>query len=74
MPHVSIKHFPPHLDADQTSTLVAAITNAVRAAFSCDEAVISITLEPVARAAWNERVYVPDIVNSTATLVKVPNY
>ena len=74
MPHISIKHFPYHLDAEQTSTLVAAITTAVRAAFSCDEAVISIALEPVAKDAWNERVYLPEIVNSAAALVKVPSY
>ncbi|MDQ3405096.1 MAG: amino acid adenylation domain-containing protein [Actinomycetota bacterium] len=74
VPHVSIKHFPHNLDADQTSDLVLAITSAVKTAFACDEGAVSIALEPVAQDAWNERVYVPEIVNSKGTLVKVPNY
>ncbi|MFC9327595.1 amino acid adenylation domain-containing protein [Kitasatospora sp. NPDC057015] len=74
VPHVSIKHFPNNLEADQISALVDAITSAVQTAFSVDEGAVSIALEPVAQDAWNERVYIPEIVEGTGTLVKVPNY
>lgn len=74
VPHISIKHFPYDLDADQRSHLVAAITNAVKSAFSCDDDVVSIAIEPVAQESWNELVYVPEIANARGTLVKAPNY
>lgn len=74
VPHVSIKHFPNNLAADQISALVDAITSAVRTAFSVDEGAVSIALEPVAQEAWTERVYIPEIVHGTANLVKAPNY
>ncbi|MEU8511982.1 amino acid adenylation domain-containing protein [Kitasatospora sp. NPDC048722] len=74
VPHVNIKHFPNDLDAQQISDLVEAITSAVKTAFSVDEGAVSIALEPVEQEAWNERVYLPEIVEGTGTLVKVPNY
>ncbi|WP_436959284.1 amino acid adenylation domain-containing protein [Streptomyces sp. SudanB182_2057] len=74
VPHVSIKHFPNNLAADQISALVDAITSAVGTAFSVDEGAVSIALEPVAQEAWTERVYIPEIVQGTAKLVKSPNY
>ncbi|MGX1541280.1 amino acid adenylation domain-containing protein [Streptomyces adustus] len=74
VPHVSIKHFPNVLEADQISALVDAITSAVRTAFSVDEGAVSIALEPVAQDVWTERVYIPEITNSAGTLVKSPNY
>jgi phenylpyruvate tautomerase PptA (4-oxalocrotonate tautomerase family) len=74
MPHVNIKHFPSTLQAHQISALVEAITSAVRTAFSVDEGTVSIALEPVAQDAWNERVYIPEIVQGAGNLVKVPTY
>lgn len=74
VPHVSIKHFPNNLEADQISVLVDAITSAVRTAFSVDEGAVSIALEPVAQDVWTERVYIPEIVEGTGKLVKSPNY
>ncbi|MER7934543.1 MULTISPECIES: amino acid adenylation domain-containing protein [unclassified Streptomyces] len=74
VPHVSIKHFPNDLEAEQISALVDAITSAVRTAFSVDEGAVSIALEPVAQDVWAEQVYLPEIVNSTGTLVKAPTY
>ncbi|MFF2368402.1 amino acid adenylation domain-containing protein [Streptomyces sp. NPDC058122] len=74
VPHVNIKHFPNNLEDHQISALVEAITSAVRTAFSVDEGAVSIALEPVARDAWNERVYVPEITGGTGKLIKVPNY
>jgi len=74
MPHVNIKFFPVPLDREQETKLVAAITEAVKNALGCDENVISIALEPVEQAAWNDRVYQPEIVARKDLLAKVPNY
>ncbi|MFI1719491.1 amino acid adenylation domain-containing protein [Streptomyces sp. NPDC020489] len=74
VPHVSIKHFPNNLEAEQLTALVDAITSAVRTAFAVDEGAVSIALEPVAQDAWNERVYLPEIANGGGNLVKAPTY
>lgn len=74
MPHVNIKHFPVALSEEQQAELISAITQAVKTAFRCDEGVISISIEPVEKEAWNERVYVPEIVNRQDLLRKRPNY
>jgi phenylpyruvate tautomerase PptA (4-oxalocrotonate tautomerase family) len=74
VPHVNIKYFPVPLNEQQQATLVAALTQAVQGAFGCDEGVISIALEPVEKEAWNDRVYVPEIVNRRELLRKLPNY
>lgn len=74
MPHVNIKHFPVALSEQQQAELVSAITQAVKTAFRCDEGVISISIEPVEKEAWNERVYIPEIVNRKDLLRKRPNY
>ena len=74
MPHVNIKHFPAPLDEEQTSRLVAAITDAVTRAFGCDEGAVSIALEPVAPQAWQGQVYAPEIVARKHLLHKTPSY
>jgi phenylpyruvate tautomerase PptA (4-oxalocrotonate tautomerase family) len=74
VPHINIKHFPVAISEADEAQLVAAITQAVKTAFKCDEGVISIALEPVQKELWNERVYVPEIVNRKSLLRKPPNY
>jgi phenylpyruvate tautomerase PptA (4-oxalocrotonate tautomerase family) len=74
VPHVNIKHFPVPLAEEREKALVAAITDAVRDAFHCDEGVISIALEPVGQDAWNEQVYAPEIVGRRNLLRKTPSY
>lgn len=74
MPHVNVKHFPASLGDEQQFELIASITKAVQSAFGCDEGAISIALEPVGKEVWNERVYVPEIVNRKDLLRKTPNY
>lgn len=74
VPHVIIKHFPKPLDEQRKSELVAAVTGAVRQAFGVEEDVISIALEPVDEAVWDEQVYRPEIVDRRHLLLKVPNY
>jgi phenylpyruvate tautomerase PptA (4-oxalocrotonate tautomerase family) len=74
MPHVMIKHFPVSLSHEQKSALVTSVTRALTEAFGCDEGAVSISLEPVEREVWNERVYIPEIVNRTNLLCKLPSY
>lgn len=74
MPHVNIKYFSGSLSEEQQSELVTAMSQVVRSAFSCDEGVISIALEPVEKEVWNDRVYIPEIVNRNELLHKSPNY
>ncbi|MGW1075019.1 tautomerase family protein [Streptomyces sp. NPDC002537] len=74
MPHVNIKHFPKPLTDSQETVLVEELTAAVRKAFGCDAGVISIALEPVEEADWNERVYLPEIEGRKELLRKAPNY
>jgi indigoidine synthase len=74
MPHVNIKHFPVTVTDEQMAELVAAVTIAVQSAFGCAEGVISIATEPVEKELWNERVYLPEIVNRGHLLRKLPNY
>lgn len=74
MPHVSIKHFPADLDADRRSRLVEAVAAAVQSAFGCDDGAISIALEAVEPAAWQDRVYGPEIQDRKHLLAKVPRY
>ncbi|WP_055477902.1 tautomerase family protein [Sphaerimonospora mesophila] len=74
MPHVSIRHFPAELTPEQESSLVAAVTRAVKDAFGCDEGVVSIALEAVEPDVWNEQVYLPEIVARSHLLRKTPNY
>ena len=74
MPHINIKHFPVLLSDEQQADLVAAVTKAVKTAFSCDEGAISIALEPVEKEVWPERVYIPEIVNRKNLLRKLPSY
>ncbi|MGA5128262.1 tautomerase pptA [Streptomyces blastmyceticus] len=54
--------------------MVEELTAAVQKAFGCDEGVVSIALEPVAEADWNERVYAPEIEGRKDLLRKTPNY
>ncbi|MGW7230894.1 hypothetical protein [Streptomyces cyaneofuscatus] len=46
----------------------------MKSAFRCDEGVISVALEPVEKEVWNERVYLPEIVQRKDLLHKTPNY
>lgn len=73
MPHVTIKHFPAPLSAEQAQTLSKALTTAVTDAFGCPESVVSIALEPVAADLWDETVYQPEIAGRSS-LLKQPDY
>ncbi|MFA6060552.1 MAG: tautomerase family protein [Taibaiella sp.] len=73
MPHVNIKHFPP-LTKEQEHDLTKSIAKVIMDIIKCDEGAISIAIEPIEKEFWNERVYIPEIVNRKELLSKKPNY
>ncbi|MEU3609675.1 tautomerase family protein [Streptomyces sp. NPDC035033] len=74
MPHVNIKYFPTPVGEEQSARLVAAITAALTENLGCGEDAVSIALEPVDPSEWNERVYLPEVVERRELLHKLPNY
>ncbi|MFG2671628.1 tautomerase PptA [Streptomyces sp. NPDC048445] len=74
MPHIDIKHFPKKLTAEQRDHLADAITALVVEHFDTDSSAVSVTLEPITKDAWHERVVVPDIKRRTHLLIKRPGY
>ncbi|MHC5907217.1 amino acid adenylation domain-containing protein [Streptomyces sp. S6] len=74
LPHVNIKFFSDTLPSERQAELVTAVSKLVQGAFSCDEDVISIALEPVEKENWNEQVYVPEITGRKELLHKSPRY
>lgn len=73
MPHINIKHFPS-LSKDQQTELAKTLTKVITNIIHCDESAVSIALEPIEKAIWNERVYIPEIVNRKELLCKKPGY
>ncbi|MGW6391707.1 tautomerase family protein [Streptomyces sp. NPDC055103] len=74
MPHVNIKYFATPVGEEQSARLVATITAALTENLGCTEDAVSIALEPVDPAEWNERVYHPEVVERRELLHKLPNY
>jgi 4-oxalocrotonate tautomerase len=71
MPHVIVKMFPGRSDA-QKARIAAAITQAVMLEAKCTEDAVSVGIEDVAPADWDERVHKPDIAGKADTLFKKP--
>ncbi|SCX28474.1 Tautomerase PptA [Agrobacterium sp. DSM 25558] len=74
MPHVNIKHFPALVPDELRAELIGSIVNAVTRAFGCDEKVVSISIESISPAQWQDEVYQPEIVARHEFLVKTPQY
>lgn len=73
MPHINIKYFSS-LSIEKRSELAIALAEVVSNLIQCDEGAISIALEPIEKERWNEKVYIPEIVNRKELLCKFPNY
>jgi 4-oxalocrotonate tautomerase len=73
MPHINIKHFPS-LSKEQQAELAKTLTQVITNIIHCDEGAVSIALEPIEKAIWNERVYIPEIINRKELLCKKPSY
>ena len=74
MPHISVKHFPAHIDERRRQVLVDELASAVIKAFGCAPNVVSVALEPVEAAHWDALVYQPEIIGRQKFLVREPNY
>lgn len=75
MPHVNVKYFPRNLSDEQKEHLAEAITMIIVEHFDGTLAgSVSIALDPVAEADWNETVGVPEIAARRHLLIKTPNY
>lgn len=74
MPHISIKHFPARISAQHQKELIAEINASIQKAFDVSLHAISISMEPVSPANWNEEVYQPEIQQKAEQLIQAPAY
>jgi 4-oxalocrotonate tautomerase len=73
MPHVSIKMYPGRSE-DVKRQLTDAIVRDVLSIVQCDEKWISVVVEEIDSAEWQEKVYKPDILDKQDSLYKKPGY
>ena len=69
MPHVIVKLWPGKSEQQKTR-LAEAITKDVMDAFHYSEESVSVAFEEIGPEDWVEKVYKPDIVNTSAKLYK----
>lgn len=74
MPHVNVKHFPKDFSDEQKQRLAHVLTEVVVEHFEVPDGAVSIALEPVAQADWNDAVVEPEITGRGELLIKHPNY
>ncbi|MCS6739293.1 tautomerase family protein [Acinetobacter baumannii] len=74
MPHVNIKYFECQITDDQKEDINNTISKLLQSIFECDDEVISIALEPIHPEKWKSEVYLPEIINRSNLLNKVPQY
>ncbi|KHO16621.1 hypothetical protein NT90_04640 [Acinetobacter baumannii] len=74
MPHVNIKYFERQITDDQKEDINNTISKLLQSIFECDDEVISIALEPIHPKKWKSEVYLPEIINRSNLLNKVPQY
>jgi 4-oxalocrotonate tautomerase len=73
MPHVVVKLLPGRTE-QQKSQLAAAIVKDVVAIAKCGEDAVSVAIEEVSAADWDEQVYRPEILPNRDKLYKKPGY
>ena len=73
MPHIIVKLASGRSDT-QKIAIAEAVTEAIMAAASVLEDAVSVAIEDVAKEAWVEQVYRPDILPRLDTLHKKPGY
>jgi 4-oxalocrotonate tautomerase len=73
MPYVIVKLWPGKSE-EQKSRLAQAIAKDVMDILGYGAASVSVAVEEVRSRDWSEKVYKPDIVNTSATLYKKPGY
>jgi 4-oxalocrotonate tautomerase len=71
MPHVIVKLYPGRSE-EQKQRLADAIAKDVQEIVVCPAGVISVAIEEVPAAEWQEKVYEPDILAKPQMLYKKP--
>lgn len=73
MPHVIVKLWPGKSEK-QKARLAEEITKSVMDVLGYGEESVSVAFEEVSSKDWAEKVYKPDIVETSAKLYKRPGY
>jgi 4-oxalocrotonate tautomerase len=73
MPHISVKLYPGKSD-QQKEQLAEQIVKDVVAILESKEEAVSLTIEEINPEDWPEKVYKPDILDSSGKLYKKPGY
>ena len=73
MPHVIVKLWPGKSE-QQKRRLAEAIVKDVMNVLNYGEESVSVAIEEVSARDWAEKVYEPDIVETSAKLYKKPGY
>ena len=73
MPHVIVKLLPGRSE-EQKTQLALQIVKDVVAIAKCEEKVVSVAFEEVAKEDWVEQVYKPDILDKQESLYVKPGY
>src|SRR6266496_3066852 len=73
MPHVIVKLWPGKSE-QQKRRLTEAITKDVMNVLNYGDESVSVAIEEVSAGDWAEKVYKPDIVETSAKLYKKPGY
>ncbi|WP_075181793.1 tautomerase PptA [Pantoea sp. 1.19] len=74
MPHVTIKHYPRDLSAEQQQALADEVTALIARHFGSQPQSVSLALQEVSPEAWKQAVWDPEIAPQLATLAKKPGY
>jgi len=73
MPHVIVKMYPGRTE-DQKKRLAEAIKQAVIDIAGTESKAVSVGIEEISKEDWPEKVYRPDIINKSKTLMIKPGY
>lgn len=74
MPHVVVHYFQTELSAAALERVQQSLVQLLQQELSCPDGAVSIDLQPIAPAQWQQQVYQPLIVPRMAALLRRPDY
>ncbi|MFD0367064.1 tautomerase family protein [Streptomyces sp. NPDC127114] len=74
MPHLDISYYGREFTDEQKDRLAKALSEVVVEHFSTYDGAVSISLHPVDRQDWQDRVFAPRITALADRLIKRPDY
>lgn len=74
MPHVVVHYFQTELSTAALERVQQSLVQLLQQELSCPDGAVSIDLQPVAPAQWQQQVYQPLIVPRMAELLRRPDY